>query len=406
MKHRTIQALLKYKVAILIFLIVGFLAGYFVTEYVVNYNFSYYSLEIQSNQHPDTFLTEEFFSRTLEEIDRYNEQNQPKISYADISYKKMLKKVKKENLNSYGQYRILVQRKYFLNTFRNASGSVNTGKNRCATYFKLILNYNENDTLHIEFLNGGEAEEVGYFNPYLLGGATAVGMLVISFAFFFIITKKDLKHILVDISDQERIFRTPFHKKYWIYAKNEFTTVRKICGMSVLFALMFICKGFTLPSGFGTLGIGLTYLFFSILSMIYGPIAGIVVGFLSDMLGYVVYQSGTVFFMGYTLNACLSGLVYGLCFYKTKITFAKCLYARLFVNLFVNVVLGSIWWAVIYDLNLEAMMTYMTIISLPKNLIYLLPQSILLYILLKAICKPLSHYGILAEEIGRNVSII
>ena len=71
--------------------------------------------------------------------------------------------------------------------------------------------------------------------------------------------------------------------------------------------------------------------------MIYGPIAGLVIGIFSDVLGYFIGGASGMFFPGYTLDAMLAGFVYGLCFYKTKLTFAKCLYARLIVNLFVNV---------------------------------------------------------------------
>ena len=64
----------------------------------------------------------------------------------------------------------------------------------------------------------------------------------------------------------------------------------------MLFALMMVCKIFALPSGFSNLGISLTYLFSSIIGLIYGPIAGLTIGFFSDFLGYFLFdKSGQAF---------------------------------------------------------------------------------------------------------------
>lgn len=409
MKNKTLKAFFEYKAVVLVFLIVGFLIGYFVTQYLVNENISFYEIELKSNQHPSTFLNESYFEKILAEIDEHNANLSPsesKISYAKIEYADMLKHTKIHNLPNAGEYLIRIQRKYFPTTIKSSSGEINDGASRCAKYMELILTYNTEDTVEVEFLNLPIVREVGYYNPYLMGLATAFGMLFISFAFFFIITHGKAKKILVDISDNELIFKTPFHAKYWRFAKRELSGIKNLCVISILFALMFICKAFTLPSGFGALGIGLTYLVFSVIAMIYGPFCGLAIGMLSDILGYFVFQSGTVFFPGYTLNAMLSGFMYGLCFYKTKITFAKCLYARIFVNLIVNVFLGSVWWAIINGLNMDAFWSYVIVIALPKNLVYLLPQSILLYIVLKAVCRPIAAFGLIDERIGENVSII
>ena len=112
-----------------------------------------------------------------------------------------------------------------------------------------------------------------------------------------------------------------------------------------------------------------------------------------------------MFFPGYTLDAMIAGFTYGICFYKTKLTFTKCLLARLVVNLFVNVVCGSIWWSIINSFTYEAFQTYMLFISLPKNIIYLLPQTILLFIVLKAMTKPLSAFNLIDQRISEHVTI-
>lgn len=174
--------------------------------------------------------------------------------------------------------------------------------------------------------------------------------------------------------------------------------------ISLLFSMMLLCKLIPIPSGFGSLGIGFTYLFFATISLIYGPLCGLFIGLCSDTIGYFIHPSG-MFFFGYTLDAMLSGFIYGICFYRKRITFANCLAARFFVNIFVNVGLGCLWWKILYQLDFDAYITYMTLTSLPKNVLYLLPQSLLLFIVFKALSKPLASFGLIENAISENVKL-
>jgi ECF transporter S component (folate family) len=140
--------------------------------------------------------------------------------------------------------------------------------------------------------------------------------------------------------------------------------------------------------------------------MLYGPICGVVIGALSDILGHFMFQGGTVFFLGYTISAMMAGFIYGICFYKTKVTFTKCLAARIIVNMLVNVILGTLWWSMVYDLSYEATMAYLYTIALPKNIIYLLPQSIVLYLIIKALAGPLKMFNLLDDDIADNITLL
>ena len=175
----------------------------------------------------------------------------------------------------------------------------------------------------------------------------------------------------------------------------------------MLFGLMLVCKIFSLPSGFSNLGLSLTYLFFSLISLIFGPIAGLTVGFFSDILGYFLFdKSGMTFYFGYTLQAMLAGLIYGLFFYKSRITFFRCFIARLLVNLVLNVILGSIFFGDIMNYDYETIKAYALVIELPKNIIYLLPQSLLLFIFLKFVSPILYRYKYINKTIYENINII
>ena len=70
-----------------------------------------------------------------------------------------------------------------------------------------------------------------------------------------------------------------------------------------------------------------------------------------------------------------------------------------------NVIFGSLWWGIINNFTFDAYLTYVTVISLPKNLIYLLPQTILLFIVLKAMTRPLSAFGLIDMRVREYVTL-
>ena len=140
-------------------------------------------------------------------------------------------------------------------------------------------------------------------------------------------------------------------------------------------------KFISIPSGFANLGLGLTYLIFAYICLIYGPIWGLIIGFSSDIFGFIMKP--TIFHPGYTLQAMLTGFVYGLFLYKTDLKFSKVLLCRIIINIFLNGIFGAFLWGSYADLTLDATITYMNVVCLPKNIIYLIPQSALLYFFLK-----------------------
>ena len=203
--------------------------------------------------------------------------------------------------------------------------------------------------------------------------------------------------------DNEEIYRTPFHLSYFKKSLATFKNVKSLVSIALLLALVMISKFLWIPSGFSDLGIGFGYLFLAIACMMYGPVPSLVIGALSDVIGYLVKPDGA-FFIGYTFQAMLACFTYGMLFYKTHITFSRVLLARVIVNLVCNVIIGSLCRAFIYSLDREALMTYMLTLSLPKNIVYLLPQSLLLFFVLKAVTVPMSAMNLINPAIAENIS--
>jgi ECF transporter S component (folate family) len=168
-----------------------------------------------------------------------------------------------------------------------------------------------------------------------------------------------------------------------------------MCLIAVLFALQLCLKLVSLPSGFSNLGIGLTYLIFSTIAMIYGPIWALIIGFLSDVIGFYIIPTGGVFHLGFTLQAMLSGFLYAIFLYKTDLRFSKVLLCRLIINILINGIYGAILMSSILGFDFAGTVTYMLSVALPKNIIYLFPQAILMYYFLKGLSPVLKRRNII-----------
>lgn len=224
--------------------------------------------------------------------------------------------------------------------------------------------------------------------------------LLISLITLFVLSKKhdfEIKHEYTD-----GLYKHPFHKEVFISSAKNFKSVRNLVTIGILLSFVMVFKFIPIPSGFGSLGITFGYLFLAIACMIYGPVPALAIGATSDLVGFVLKPSGP-FFFGYTLTAMLACFIYALCFYKTHITFTRVLIARVFVNIFLNGFLGALWEKIMYDYTSEQFMTNMLLVTMPKNIAYLLPQVIILFVILKLITPALKATNHIDSEIQVSI---
>jgi ECF transporter S component (folate family) len=79
-----------------------------------------------------------------------------------------------------------------------------------------------------------------------------------------------------------------------------------------------------------------------------GPVWGAVIGTVSDLLGMLLFPTGG-FFPGFTLNALLEGLVYGLFLYNRPVDkrlFARLVVSILIVHVAVQLALNTLWLSI------------------------------------------------------------
>ena len=249
--------------------------------------------------------------------------------------------------------------------------------------------------------------ETKYKRSDMIALGTSIGAgvgLILGFTLVLVLGHKfsDKLEREEEIFDNETVFKHPFHKNYWVLSAKELKSVRKMVIMALLLALTLVSKLLVLPSGFGTLGFRFGLIFLSVAAMIGGPVPALLIGALSDILGFFLFESGSGAFNPiFTLSAMLSCFIYGLCFYRTNISFTKCLIARIFVNFICNFLIEGFGQIMVY--NYKFSWLYLT--SLPKQVAYLIPQSIIIFIVLITVAPIAADTNFIDEKIKKGISL-
>lgn len=151
------------------------------------------------------------------------------------------------------------------------------------------------------------------------------------------------------------------------------------CGM--LLALKVVLGMFTLNVS-PLLKIGFSFLPIAAAGMLFGPVAGGAVGALGDVVSYLISPTGP-YFPGFTLNAFLSGFLYGAFLFRKPVTLLRSALAKTSVTVLVNLLLNPLWLAVLYSKAFLAVLSARIV----TNLILLPVDIALLFLLLKVMEK-------------------
>ena len=129
--------------------------------------------------------------------------------------------------------------------------------------------------------------------------------------------------------------------------------VRTLTGSALLIALAVIIDFFRLVIS-NVLEISFEFVAYAVAGILYGPIIGGMVGGISDIIQYIVRPSGA-FFPGFTLNAILSGFIFGLFLYNKKITVKRVALAVLVEGIIITLILTPIWLSIMYGAKIFAL---------------------------------------------------
>ncbi len=132
------------------------------------------------------------------------------------------------------------------------------------------------------------------------------------------------------------------------------------------------------------LRIGFGFLCNAAVGMLFGPVVGMMSGVCTDVLGYFAGNlTMGAYFPGYTLTAITAGLFWGLWLYPRKFSVWRALGAKACINLFCNIGLNTLW----LTLTGGKAMGVLLALRVPKNLIMLPFEVVLLYVGMKLVLR-------------------
>lgn len=183
-----------------------------------------------------------------------------------------------------------------------------------------------------------------------------------------------------------------------MFSKKFSTSIAKLKSTKYIALLgILIALKIAISSNYITIGDNLrvyfTFFIVAIEASIFGPAVSLISGFVSDILGFIIFPSGN-FFIGYTISAMLSNFIYAMFLYEQNITILKIALSKITVNLFVNVILGSTWSAIMFK---KAYIYYLAK-SIVKNTL-LLPIEITILVVAFTVLLPiLTKKGLIKQS--------
>ena len=179
---------------------------------------------------------------------------------------------------------------------------------------------------------------------------------------------------------------SPLTPAYWADARAQLKNVRMLTLAGIITAASIVLESFPIYLLGTSLKIHFSFLVISLGCYVYGPAVGILVGFANDTLGFLISSFGEPYFPGYLITAMLSGLIYGTLLYRQRITVLRLVVVRLIINYGSNVLLGSVWKAMLYG---KGYLYYLTSGAI-KNTLMLPVEVFLMWAVLNAVV----NYGL------------
>lgn len=162
----------------------------------------------------------------------------------------------------------------------------------------------------------------------------------------------------------------------------------KLCCMGVLIALQVVLARFAaIPIG-DMMRFSTSFVPVVIAARLYGPLGGMAVYGLGDLVGAIAFPTGGAFFPGYTVTATIVGLIFGL-FLKPSVKESKTSKAvKIFLSVLSTQLLGSFllnsFWR-----SFQTGTPYGAVLMtrLPQCLVSLVIQTLFMVLFLDKICK-------------------
>lgn len=152
------------------------------------------------------------------------------------------------------------------------------------------------------------------------------------------------------------------------------TTCGMLAAAGIILGSVTVSVGDYLKIGFSTLPNQCIY-------ALYGPSLGLIFGGALDIVKYIIRPTGP-FFPGFTFDAMLAGMIYGISYYRHPLTMKRIMITEFIVSMVCNVFLNTLWISVLYGKGFMLLLParlLKNILQLPVNagLFYLVGKTVL-----------------------------
>ena len=187
---------------------------------------------------------------------------------------------------------------------------------------------------------------------------------------------------------------------YWREAFANLKNTRMLALAAMIIALRALCKMLEIPLAPG-LNINVAGIFNAVGAMVYGPVVGVVGAIASDPLGYLLHPDGP-YFLPFMLVDMSSSFIFGLLFWKRRLTVGRAMGAKFAVNMVSNVVLTSLimkwYYLVFYGVEDAAAYSIINLTRIVKNLVMFPVEAILIALVLGALSPALYRLRMLPNK--------
>jgi len=199
------------------------------------------------------------------------------------------------------------------------------------------------------------------------------------------------------LSPDARLYPLPFFPAYWREASALAKNMLILAVSALCVALSVQLSYFKIPVA-QNLYIFPTFLVNAVFGVVCGPVCAVPYGIAKDLIGYFMYPDGG-FFPGYTLTSVLGALLFSLFFFRARITVLRIALCKLSINVFVNLLLGSLWSAILYGKGYY----YYFAKSLIKNLALLPLEIVVLVLLFQALLPALARMRLVPPQPDKRI---
>ncbi|CAM3226032.1 folate family ECF transporter S component [Vagococcus fessus] len=158
--------------------------------------------------------------------------------------------------------------------------------------------------------------------------------------------------------------------------------------MGILMALQLILTRFL---AIETPFVRISFLFIPtvIMAMIFGPVLTGAGSTLADFIGIVLFPKTAPYFPGFSVSTFVTGWIYGVFFYKKKMSLKKIMLASFLIELIVDIGMNTLW--------LYIMMGKPALVNIPVRI----TKSLILFPIKTAVIYWLSHHSGLDKQIKK-----